>query len=403
VKRVPALAVAFGLLLFSVDAQAQWIAPARNAMSESKPIIDLRLRTESVDQDGLGRNAAATTLRGRFGFETGKAWNTALLAEADLLRTFGGDYNSTTNGHTAFPVVPDPETHEINRLQLTNGSLPGTTLVLGRQRIVLDDQRFVANVGWRQNEQTFDALRVTNRSIANLTIDVAYLSRVNRVFGRESPVGYYDGDNFVANVAYQMPLGKLTGFAYLLDFDRAPADSSRTLGARFAGERVVRRVKVGYAASWASQEDRANNPLDYSDDFHAAEVTGTIRQWSLGAGVEVLQGDGVKGFATPLATLHKFQGWADKFLTTPPNGIDDRYVTLGYATKGVGVLDSLSATLAWHLFEAERGALDYGSELNLQLQAKWHRLSGILKYADYRADRFATDTRKFWAQVEFVW
>jgi hypothetical protein len=223
------------------------------------------------------------------------------------------------------------------------------------------------------------------------------------VFGRESPVGHYDGDNYVANVAYQMPLGKLTGFAYLLDFDEAPTDSSRTLGARFAAERVIRRVKLAYSAAWATQEDRTNNPLDYSDDFRAAEITGTVRQWSLGAGVEILEGDGVKGFATPLETLHMFQGWADKFLTTPPNGIDDRYVTLGYATKGVGLLDTLSATVAYHVFEAERGALDYGSEVNLQLQAKWRRFNGTLKYADYHADRFATDTRKFWAQVDFIW
>ncbi len=393
------LVLAFG----SVQAHAQWLGPARNALRESKPIIDMRLRTESVDQDGMARDATANTLRGRVGFETGKAWNTSFLAEGDLLWTFGAHYNSTTNGHTAYPVVADPKTYEINRLQLTNASIPGTTLVLGRQRIVLDDQRFVANVGWRQNEQTFDAVRVTNKSIANLTLDVAYLGRINRVFGNDSPVGDYEGDNYVANVAYQLPAGKLTGFAYLLDFAEAPADSSRTLGARFAGERVVRRVKVAYSTSWASQEDRANNPLDYSDDFYAAELTGTLRQWSLGVGVEILEGDGVKGFATPLATLHKFQGWADKFLNTPPNGIDDRYATLGYATRGAGILDSLSATAAYHRFEAERGALEYGKELNLQVQAKWHRLSGTLKYADYRAERFATDTKKVWAQVEFIW
>ena len=66
------------------------------------------------------------------------------------------DYNSTTNGKTTYPAVADPETYEINRLQLTNTRIPMTTVTLGRQRIVLDDQRFVGNVGWRQNEQTFD-------------------------------------------------------------------------------------------------------------------------------------------------------------------------------------------------------------------------------------------------------
>jgi hypothetical protein len=46
----------------------------------------------------------------------------------------------------------------------------------------------------------------------------------------------------------------------------------------------------------------------------------------------------VKGFTTPLATLHKFQGWADKFLTTPVNGLADLYVNAGYTRKGVGPL-----------------------------------------------------------------
>ena len=38
-------------------------------------------------------------------------------------------------------------------------------------------------------------------------------------------------------------------------------------------------------------------------------------------------------FQTLLATLHKFQGWADKFLTTPPNGIRDLYGSAGYTLK----------------------------------------------------------------------
>ena len=76
-----------------------------------------------------------------------------------------------------YPVVADPESYEINRLQLTNTSIIDTTITLGRQRIVLDDHRFVGNVGWRQNEQTFDALRVVNKHIPNLTIDAVTWAR----------------------------------------------------------------------------------------------------------------------------------------------------------------------------------------------------------------------------------
>ena len=339
----------------------------------------------------------------RLGFETGKAWNTSLLAEADLLWPFETHYNSTVNGKTGYPVVADAETYELNRLQLTNTSISNTTLTVGRQRINLDDQRFVGNVGWRQNEQTYDSVRVVNKSIPNVTVDLTYVDQVNRVFGKDSAVGRYNGSNYLANVSYQMPVGKLTGFAYLLDFDEAPRDSSETYGLRFTGERPVKKIKVAWVASYARQQERANNPLRFQEDFYTLELTGTFRQYSIGAGLEVLEGDGVRGFSTPLATLHKFDGWADKFLTTPPNGLERRYVTLGYQTKGVGVLDTLAANVVYHEFQSNRLGIDYGSEVDLQLQAKWHRFSGLLKYAGYDANRFATDTTKYWLEINYVW
>ena len=125
------------------------------------------MRAEFVDQTPLAEDADAATLRLRAGFESGKAWNTTLLAEGEFVTPFDGDYRAdpARATRTAFPVVADPESYEVNRLQLTNTALPGTTLTLGRQRIVLDDHRFVGNVGWRQNEQTFDAVRVVNRSV----------------------------------------------------------------------------------------------------------------------------------------------------------------------------------------------------------------------------------------------
>lgn len=397
----------FGLTAFGVLSSplvnADGLDPVISAARESKPLLELRWRAEEVDQSGMSEEADAVTLRARAGFETGKAWNTSLLAEADLVWPLSTHYNSTVNGKTGYPIVADPETYEVNRLQLTNTSLPDTTLVLGRQRIILDDHRFVGNVGWRQNEQTYDGFRITNKSFKNLTIDVSYIDQVNRVFSKDSPVGRFEGDNYLANVSYQFPAGKLTGFAYLLDFEEAPTDSSATYGLRFSGKKPAGRIELSYSASFATQSDRANNPLNYDADFYALELIGTYKEYGLGAGFEILEGDGTKAFSTPLATLHKFQGWADKFLTTPPNGIDDRYVTASYTRKAVGVLDSLGVVVTFHSYEAENVSADYGTELNIELQARWKRFSGVLKYADYDADGFATDTSKLWAQIDFVW
>ena len=398
------LRIGVGLaLLASGAANASGLAPAISAARETKPLIDLRLRSESVEQRGMSEDANAITLRARLGFESGKAWNTSLLAEAELLSPFESRYNSTVNGKTRYPVVADAETYALNRLQLTNTSISNTTLTIGRQRINLDDQRFVGNVGWRQNEQTFDSARVVNKSIPNMTIDVTYLDQVNRVFGKDSPVGRYNGSNYLANLSYQLPVGKLIGFAYLLDFREAPRDSSETYGLRFTGERPIQKIKLAWLASYARQQPRANNPLRFQEDFYTLEFTGTFRRWSLGAGLEVLEGDGVRGFSTPLATLHKFDGWDDKFLTTPPNGLERRYATLGYTTKGIGVLDTLAASAVYHQFHSERLDIDYGSEVDVQVQAKWHRFTGLLKYASYDARRFATDTTKYWLEVGYVW
>jgi hypothetical protein len=221
--------------------------------------------------------------------------------------------------------------------------------------------------------------------------------------GPDSPVGRYTGDNYLANISYDTPIGKFTGFAYVLDFQEAASDSTATLGVRYSAQHDFSGVKLAGFVSYADQEDRATNPLDYTSDYFAAELVGSAKGWSATAGIEVLGGDGVKGFSTPLATLHKFQGWADKFLTTPVNGIDDRYLALGYARKPLGLLDSLSASVVYHDFASERLSLDYGSEVDVLLVARWRRFAGLLKYADYRADEFATDTQKFWVQLEFLY
>jgi len=389
------------------------------AIGESKPIFDLRLRYEDVDQTPMAEEADAETLRLRLGFETGKAWNTTFLAEAEAIVDLAGHYrdDNALARDLSYPTVPDPAGEEINRLQLVNTSLPGTTVTLGRQRINLDDQRFVGNVGWRQNEQTFDALRIVNKPITALTLDVTYLNQVNRIFGRESPQGRYHGDGVLANAAYQFGSDKLTAFGYWLDFDHlngVPAAldpqrvSSETLGARFAGERPLSKLKIGYMATFAKQSDYGSNPLSFDLDYYSVELTGKYRQYSLSLGQEVMEGNGAVGFSTPLGTLHKFHGWADKFLATPVNGIDDRYVSVGYLAKGVAMLDTLSATVSYHSFESERLSQDLGEEVDLQVQGKYQRFVGLLKVALYEADERRTpaayqDTAKIWAQLEYVW
>jgi hypothetical protein len=402
-----------GIFLGTGAVHADGLDPIKGAFGETKPLIDMRLRMEQVDQDPLPNDADAITLRLRLGFETGKAWNTSLLVEGEGVIPLEDNYrpDPAVATMTTYPVVADAENYEINRLQLTNTSLPGTTVTLGRQRILLDDQRFIGNSGWRQNEQTFDALRVVNRSVKNLVLDATYLDRVNRVNGPDSPQGVYKGDSVLLNAGYQTKVGKISAFGYLLDFENivgvpaAVRDSSSTYGLRFAGEKPAGKIKIAYVASYATQTDYADNPLDFDLAYEAAEISATFRQFGAGVGIEVLEGNGVKGFTTPLSSLHKFQGWADKFLATPPNGIEDKYVNATATLKGVGPLDTLGVVLTYHDYEAERISADYGNEWDASVAAKWKRVNVMLKYADYQEGVLvsARNTDKLWAQVEFIW
>ncbi len=390
-------------LCLPLAAWADGSAPAdvAAAIAAATPIVNLRLRSETVGQDGLADDASAVTMRARLGFQTGAAWETSLLAEGNFNWPLDGRYNSTTNHRNGYPIVPDPADHALNRLELVNTTLPDTRVTIGRQRIDLDDQRFVGSVGFRQNEQTFDSMRIANRSIRNLTVDFTYLDRVNRVFGRDSPVGHFTGNSYLVHAAYRTPIGVLTGFGYWLAFRQDLADSTRTVGGRFAGRRRWNGWSLRYDAAYAYQGPYADNPLRFAADYYAGALTVGVAGVSVAGGIEVMGGDGVKGFTTPLATLHKFDGWADVFLTTPANGVADRYASFGYSVARLLALDRLVLTAAYHDFQAARSGLHYGTEGDLQVLGRWHRVTGIVAYADYARDRFANDTHKLWLEIDY--
>jgi hypothetical protein len=379
-----------------------------------KPIIDARLRYENVSQSPLARDADAITARVRAGFEA-KSGDFSLLAEAEGTLAISENYNSGLNGRTTFPVVADPQNIELNRLQLQYRGLPKTVITAGRQRINLDDQRFVGSVGWRDNDQTFDAARIEWSGIKNLKVDLTYSWSDRTIWGvnggnrfgpaRLTAIG---GNNVFANAALTTKVGTLTGFAYLVDQDEVltRANSSATYGARFAGAYTFKsKAKLSYALSAARQNDYNRNPNRYTANYYAGDLSLGVKAFTLGAGFEILGSDkgvALTSFQTPLATLHKFNGWADKFLVTPPNGLRDAYGSAGVTWKKLGKIDTLTLAAIYHRFGSDRLGLRYGDEVDLQAVAKVKRYTFTLKYADYQANGFATDTKKLWASIEWA-
>jgi hypothetical protein len=372
------------------------------ALREGDVIIDLRSRYETVEQDGFTSSADALTNRLRAGFQTAPLKGTAFIAEGVIVDDVVDDYNSTTNGQTEYPVVADPADFvAVNRFAVINKSLERTTLTFGRQRIVHDDQRFVGNVGWRQNEQTFDALR-SQWASTKIKTDLTYASQVNRVFGPDSPQGKWEGDVVLANFVYTAPLGALTFFDYYLDIDGVGSASSNTFGLKLAGSKPIGKLTGTYALAYAQQSETGSNLADVDVAYELIEGGLNLAKFGVALGYEVLGSDGSVGFATPLATLHAFQGWADKFLATPAAGIEDSYVRFTLPLGKPGPFTSLAAVAVFHDYDADFGSAHFGEELNVQFVARTERMAFTAKLADYRADGLLTDTEKVWLSFEYA-
>lgn len=374
--------------------------------SEGQPILDLRYRYEHVDQENSLKNASAQTLRTRVGYQTGNWVGLSALLEADNVSRIGDmTYNSTRNNQGQYTVVADPDGTEVNQALLRYTHKLGQ-LALGRQRINLDNQRFVGGVAWRQNEQTYDGAMLSLKPSNSLTLTYGYIDQVNSIFGPDGTHGFANpanikGHSHLLNASYRFaPQATITLYQYRLGLDNmtgAGGNSTITTGMRLTGG----YDGWSYTAEYAKQRDFDNNPLDLNSKYYLLEAGRGFGDWQLKGGYEVLGGDtgaGNRAFQTPLATKHMFQGWADVFLATPADGIRDAWISASYPVLG-GRLQ------AWyHDFDADMGSNDHGREVDVA----WGRavpgmkgLQALLKYADFDARDTAVDTQKLWLQLQY--
>lgn len=386
-RRCFTLMSAAALLSFMATSHANGIANGlAKALENATWNLDARLRYEHVD-DSVRRNAEALTLRTRLGYRSGDLAGVSLLLEGmDSRPLFGID--DFAPKRPGFAVIADPAKTAVNQALIRYRGLPGVDLSIGRQRLIFDNARHIGNVGWRQNEQTYDGVTLHVEPVPGLRASYAYLDQVNGV----APAGDANVASHLINLRYGgFTAATLTGYGYFLD-DEDTDVSSDTAGVRFTGSRDVEPVTLGYGAEFARQESGS-----FDAHYWMLQVSGRIEGVTLELTREVLGSDGGQyGFQTPLATKHGFNGWADQFLTTPDDGLRDTVVTLELPVAGA----EFSARHHW--FEADRGGRRYGRELNLELTRSFgaHITLG-LKYARYRARSFSSNTDKgwIWAQL----
>lgn len=392
-----AAALALGLVLAPAAAGAQ--TPADTS---ARLLFETRLRSETVDQQAFARQAHALTLRGRLGWRTPTVQGLQGLVEVEGSTVLDDRYSAPLDPVPGRPAVADGEDFELNRAQVRWTGLPDTELTVGRQRLIVGNSRFVGNVGWRQNEQTFDAVRLGTTVLKPVTLTYVFADRVQRPLGHDHPQGVWRGDIHLLQVETETPVGRLSGFGLAIDLDNAPAQSSNTIGGRLTGSRVVADdLSLTWAAEYAVQSDNGPNPADYSLDFQAAALGLQTPRWSAGLGYERFDGDGVSGFQTPLGTGHGFLGWSDVITTTPAFGVRDLFLRGHVGVPAWG--RTLRLTAEAHAFNDADGALDLGRELDLSIalpvDPHW---SVELKAAHFDGDHpMFGDADKGWLTLEY--
>jgi hypothetical protein len=284
----------------------------------------------------------------------------------------------------------------------------------------------VGDVGWRQNQQTFDSFFYENKMLPGVTGSYAYVYNVNRVFGEDTPnsafanTGDFQMAGHLVNLQWKPnPVATLTGYAYLLDFDDFAAESTSTYGLRATGEIPLPQLvlptlpgaagsAILYTAEYARQSDYADNAGSFDLDYGLLE--GGVRLFGVNfkAAYELLEGgamNGARALQTPLATLHAFNGWADQFLRTPAAGLKDTYFTVGGPVPGVAV-DWL---VRYDSYKSDAGSNDYGSEWGVLLSKTFAEKYTVgVKYSDYSTDAPAfiagrpdtSDVSKSWLWVQ---
>jgi hypothetical protein len=351
-----------------------------------------------VWDDAFAEEALASTLRLALGYRTPRWHGVSAFAEFENVSDLGwgdahanGGYGALSNGVTGRPTIGDPEISDLNQASVRWTGRAKATIDIGRQEIALADERYVGPVGWRQNHQSFDAGRVVATWIPRTSLSYVFVDNVNRTNGQNAGMASHLLDAKID----AGPAGSVMPYYYRLDYDDASnaALSTATLGLRWEGSVPLGTAsRLPFHLEAARQTDAGDHPHDFAEDYARLELGWARDGLWLKAGWELLGGrTGSGAFSTPLATLHKWNGWADKFTTTPADGLEDLYIAAG------GASGAFRWTVVYHDFRADSGGTDYGTEWDGELtwRAPWKQTFSV-KAALYGADALFADTDKYW-------
>lgn len=396
-----------------------------DSIKDGKNLTSFRLRYEHVDQDGLAvapvandklKDAEGLTVRSLVGWQTAPFHNFSfagqLIGVTKLMDNFNDRKGNVTEVDKAgYAPIVDPNHFDINQLYVDWTGIKNTRFRLGRQQVNLDNVRFIGDIGFRQVIQVFDGASMLNKSLPDTEVYLAHFEQVTQITTKQR-----DGDLEVANVKYFIsPTETITGYGYFSNFDdlgfgnawfgagalnnngvnNALADqSNKTLGLRLDGVHPFNpNLRALYTAEYAKQTDYADG--DKRIDAHYYKLGGGvgIDNFSVRVDQELLSSnDSQYAFQTPFGTNHLFQGWVDKFLVTPRQGIKDTFVTATYKYADILFFADYHVLKSDEDFNTVGGGAasngnKYGTEWNVAATYNWTKnIMTKFEYGKYSED-----------------
>lgn len=436
--------VQFGLAavftyLYAAPAVAETEAPAvatsiAEAVSLGKPMTSFRLRYEHVDQDGL-TEANGLTLRSLIGWQTVPLHDVSLAVQLINVTQLEDNFNdsvpyrgpihsySNQPGKAAYAKIVDPDYTDVNQLYLDIHAIDKTRVRLGRQQVNLDNVRFIGDIGFRQLMQVFDGVSILNKSVSDTEIYLAHFESVRQI----NTALRTDGALEVANIKYRFsPTESVTAYGYFSSFDNLgygkawfgagndnSDQSNQVIGLRLDGAHKFNDDwKLLYTAEYAKQQDYSGGDSRIDAHYYKLGAGTGYGNFSLRADQELLSSNNSKyAFQTPFGTNHLFQGWVDKFLSTPKEGIRDTFVTATYKFSDFAFFADyhwLDSDTKFNQIGGGRGD-QYGTEWNAA--ATYNYSKNILTKVEYgkyseRDQYIATasrirDTEKIWLTIMY--
>lgn len=387
-------------------------------MEKIKFTGDFRTRYEFREEDTFN-SSNALTIRGRLGLKLGDFNGFSAFIEGEGTHALVDDYasNPLPQGLPAQPLtepfelgntfIGDPNNYEINQAYLRY-SKSGFTATVGRQRIIRNAAAFIGNVGWRQNEQTFDAAQIAYAK-DDFSVSYVYADRVQRIFGVTAPARHplrdFNGDIHLFDISAKTNIGKVGGYAYLIDLDpgeSTPAGPILSIGDTNTFGAFIENN--GIYAEFAYQDGTATRQGgDYDAVYGHLKYSTKIGETGVNVGVEYL-GD---GFVTPLATVHAFNGFADVFIF---NRIGLPFANSGYegitdiysGITQTGLPCGLTFKGFLHYYMDDSLDANYGYEADMVLVKKINpNTTALLKAAYFVGEDFFEDVAQVSIQVDY--